>query len=316
MLATLNSKQIVDEIVKEAGNDPHDVLDISSDVVLASRVNKPAPTLAPEFPEPKALDPKALEPKALEPKIQVTPAAAAAAPSVDSAVRATASDLHVARKRSSIGRWLGGAALTFLFALGSAGATILWETHGDTAKQMIATWIPTLMPSPSQAIATPVDQPAAPPVAAADQAAEAAATPQQPAAAQIQDAAPGTAPDAAQSVQAMTRDLAAMTQQIEQLKTNIAELKAGQEQMAREIARPAPPKPAETRAVERRAKLSARPAPPVRKPKPVYSQAYAPAPIAPPPASHAAALPPPSPVAQPQVADDDGPVVRPPMPVH
>ncbi len=28
MLATLNSKQIVDEIVKDASNDPHDLLDI------------------------------------------------------------------------------------------------------------------------------------------------------------------------------------------------------------------------------------------------------------------------------------------------
>ena len=58
MLATLNSRQIVDEIVKDTvnNNDPHDAVQISPDVVLASRVSSEAPTLAPEFtarPEPK-----------------------------------------------------------------------------------------------------------------------------------------------------------------------------------------------------------------------------------------------------------------------
>ncbi len=35
----------------------------------------------------------------------------------------------------------------------------------------------------------------------------------------------------------MTRDLASMGQQIEQLKTSIAQLKAGQEQMAQQMSR-------------------------------------------------------------------------------
>jgi hypothetical protein len=321
MLATLNSKQIIDEIVKDPDNDPHDVLDISSDVVLASRVAKPARTLAPELtirPEPKLEKPAIEEPGLQEPKIQLTPPSPATAPSVDSAVRATASDPRVARKRSSMGKWLGGAAMTFLLALGSAGATIVWETHGDTAKQMIATWIPALAASPSQATAATSDQATAtaPQAAAADQPAEQSAAPVQAPTPRVQDAAAPAIPDATQSVQSMTRDLAAMAQQIEQLKANIAELKTGQEQMAREMAKPAPPtKPAEAR-TDPRAKLSAKPAsPPVRKPKVVYTPAYAPAPIAPAHAQ-AAALPPPPPVVQPQVADDDGPIVRPPMPLH
>src|SRR5690349_21106399 len=58
MLATLNSRQIVDEIVKDTvkDNDPHDAVQISPDVIKASRVGSEAPTLAPEFtarPEPK-----------------------------------------------------------------------------------------------------------------------------------------------------------------------------------------------------------------------------------------------------------------------
>lgn len=320
MFATLNSKQIVDQIMKDAGNDPHDLLDVSAEVIRASRADKPLPKLATEFtirPEPRLQ-----EFKAQQPEIQATPTEPAAAPSVDMAVRATASDVHVARKRSSIGRWLGGAAMTLLFAVGSAGATIIWQMHGDTAKQMVATWIPALMASPSQATATTAEltTAAAPQTATADQPAEPSATPPQ-ASTPAQDQTAAAVPDAAQSVQSITRDLAAMTQQIEQLKANIAELKTGQEQMAREMTKPALPKPAETRAVDPRAKLSAlppRPAnPAAHKPKPVHTPPYAPAAIAPPLPSRAAALPPPAPpVAQPQLADDDGPVVRPPMPLH
>jgi len=310
MLATLNSKQIVDEIVKDTvkDNDPHDVLDISPEIVFASRPDKAAPMLAPDSAGRS------------EPKINVAPETPAAAPSVDTAVRAAASDLHVTRKRSSIGKWLGGAFVTMLFAAGSGATTVAWQAHGDSAKAMIAAWMPTLVASPSQATPPATEQPAspAPQATAADPPAEQPATPAQ---AQDNSSASATAPDAAQSLQSMTHDLAAMTQQIEQLKANIAELKVGQEQMAREMAKPAPPKPAEARIVDPRAKLSALPprpaAPPVRKPKPmVYTPAYAPAPM-PPPQSQAAVVPPPPPPASTsQIADDDGPVVRPPMPVR
>ncbi|WFU44851.1 hypothetical protein QA640_21765 [Bradyrhizobium sp. CB82] len=316
MLATLNSKQIVDEIVKDTikDNDPHDVLDIAPEIVLASRPDKPAPALVPD---------SATRP---EPKINLVTQAPAAAPSVDTAVRAAASDLHVARKRSSVGKWLSGAFVTLLFAAGSAAATVAWQTHGDTAKAMVAAWMPTLVGSPSQATPPATEQASSSTeqqAAAADQPAEQPATP-----AQAQDngdtSSQTTAPDAAQSLQSMTRDLAAMTQQIEQLKANIAELKASQEQMAREIAKAAPAKQAEARIADPRARLSAlpprSPAPPVRKPRPVaatpaYAPTYAPVPIAPPPQA-AAVPPPPPPASTSQIADDDGPVVRPPMPVH
>jgi hypothetical protein len=311
MLATLNSKQIVDEIVKDTvkDNDPHDVLDISPEIVFASRPDKAAPTLVPDSAGRS------------EPKINVAPETPAAAPSVDTAVRAAASDLHVTRKRSSIGKWLGGAFVTMLFAAGSGATTVAWQAHGDSAKAMIAAWMPTLVASPPpQATPPATEQPAspAPQATAADPPAEQPATP-----AQVQDnsSASGTASDAAQSLQSVTRDLAAMAQQIEQLRANIAELKAGQEQMAREMAKPAPPKPAEARVVDPRAKLSALPprpaAPPVHKPKPmVYTPAYAPAPMAPPQSQAAVIPPPPPPASASQIADDDGPVVRPPMPVR
>lgn len=343
MLATLNSRQIVDEIVKDTmrDNDPHDAVQISPDVVRASRLTSEAPTLAPAFtarPEPKFAPEPKLSP---EPKFILVSAPPAAAPSVDTAVRVTASDGHNRRKRSAAGRWLRGAFVTFLFAGGSAAATIAWEKHGDIATQKLAEWTPALMsllPSTSQTTPVAAAQ-AAPPVAPDQATDQTAATP--PAAPVVTAAAaPAATPadatqtvESTQTVEAMTRDIAAMAQQIEQLKANIAELKAGQEQMVREMAKPPAPKPvAEVKPpVDPRARASALPQrapapipPPVRKPKPVvshsYMPAYSPPPLAPPPPpSQAAAVPPAAapPVATTQtVADDDGPIVRPPMPLH
>jgi hypothetical protein len=305
MLATLNDKQ----------NDPHDVIEISPDVVLASRTHQEAPTLAPEIGG------------RAEPKIELaSDTAVNPAPSVDNAVRAALKDYQAARKRSSVGKWLRGAMFSMLFAGASAAAAIAWGVHGNAVKQTVAAWMPAFLvtAAPSQAAQAAADQPTVPAsqAEAADQnAPQAAALVQKlDSTAATDSAAP---PDSAQALQSMTRDLAAMGQQIEQLKANIAELKAGQEQMAREMSRPAQARPAEARSVDPRAKLSALPprplaaAAPVRKPKPVHAPAYAPAPVAPlPPPSQAAAVPP-SPAPAPQLtADDDGPVVRPPMPVR
>ncbi|MCK1395820.1 hypothetical protein [Bradyrhizobium sp. 1] len=328
MLATLNSKQIVDEIVKDSAkdNDPHDAVQISPEMVLASRPIGVAPALAPEIagrPEPRINLKFTPEPRRSEPTINVVyEKPAAAASPIDTAVRLTASDGHGRPKRSVAGKWLRGAFVTFLFAGGSVAATIAWEQHGDAATQMLAEWTPalaSLLPSASQTAPVAAAQ-AAPPAAEAstDQTATAPAAQ----AAAVPAAAPS---DPAQSVQSMTRDLGLMAQQIETLKASIAELKAGQEQMAREMAKPAAPKPvAETRPIDPRARVSALPprppAPPVRKPKPAVTQTYMPAypptPLAPPP--QAVAVPPPvAPVTTTQaVADDDGPVVRPPMPLR
>ncbi|HEV2155002.1 hypothetical protein [Bradyrhizobium sp.] len=347
MLATLNSSQIVDAIVKDTvkdtvkDNDPHDAVQISPEMVLASRSVSVAPTLAPEIaarPEPKfAPEPKVGREINLEPKFSLVTEPQTAAPAVDTAVRVTASEGHVRRKKSAAGRWLRGAFLTFLFAGGSAAATIAWQKHGDTAKQMLAEWKPALaelLPTTSQTAPVAAAQ-AAPPEAqaATDQTADqpaaqaAAAQPVTPPPVQVAAAAP--AATQVDTVQSLTRDLGLMAQQIETLKASIAELKAGQEQMAREMAKPPAPKPVvEAKPpIDPRARVSALPpraaAPtpsPVRKPKPVVSHTYMPAsspqPLAPPPPpSQAAAAAPPAATTQ-AVADDDGPVVRPPMPLR
>ncbi|MGY8631585.1 hypothetical protein RAD15_03685 [Bradyrhizobium sp. 14AA] len=346
MLAMLNAKQIVDEIVKDTvkDNDPHDAIQISPEIVLASRPISVAPALAPEIttrpepkfaPEPKSNSSTSSNSHSSNPGPRFSPVSEqqAAAPSVDTAIRVAASDGHNRKKRSAAGKWLRGAFVTFLFAGGSAAATVAWEKHGDTARHMLAEWTPALMsllPSTSQTTPVAVAQ-AAPPAeqAAADQTTDqpavqaATAQPATPPPVQIAAAAPAaTPPDATQSVQSMTRDLAAMTQQIEQLKATIAELKAGQEQMAREMTKPPAPRPvADARPIDPRARVSALPprtAPqPVRKPKPAVSQTYMPAYSPPPPSQATAVAPQAAPVATTQaVADDDGPVVRPPMPLR
>jgi hypothetical protein len=117
-----------------------------------------------------------------------------------------------------------------------------------------------------------------------------------------------------------------MGQQIEALKATIAQLKAGQEQMAQQISRDmvrnTVVRNSEARPSEPRGRLSTLPPRPVRKP---VRATYAPAPSAAamnlPPQPGPAYPPPmaaPTPMQVPQVASDpDGDlVVRPPMPLR
>jgi TolA-binding protein len=129
------------------------------------------------------------------------------------------------------------------------------------------------------------------------------------------------APEQAQQLQSMARDLAAMGQQISDLKATIEQLKTSQAQMAQAQMTSAPAKTTEARLTEPaprlaepapRPRIAPPPAPPVhaattglRRPKQVFPYA----PIAP-------ASPPQAAPAQVQAAEDGGPVVRPPMPLH
>jgi TolA-binding protein len=243
-----------------------------------------------------------------------------------------AGEINVAPERPvdvpSRGHRMKSVVTVFLFALCSALAAAAWQHYGAQAKLMIANWTPPFAlvasPSPAPAPATTAAQPDAPAVqaAATDQPAVPAAVPAQP----QDDAAPAaTAPspdDATQLMQSMARDVADLRQQIVALKGNIAELKAGQQTLARDIAKPSESRPPELRtsiqpprpraAVPPRpaAALSHRPAP-----------AYAPAQTAyvPPPMPQAAAppMPPQQPAPPPAAAESDGePVVRPPMPLR
>lgn len=320
MLATLNATQIADEIVGGAAhdNDPHDAVHIAPEIVLASRSGGTGPTLAPEIDvarEPRFGSAGEAVPApdvAPEPGFASARAGSPTAPDIHTTLRAPEIDDRVAPTRSGRGRWLRGTVVTLLLAGGGGAATVAWDRHGDAARQMLAEWTPAaaalgLARSPT----AQVTDTAASTTAAPDQAVEATRLAAQPAA-----PAPSAEPNA--SMQSMTRDLAAMAQQIEQLRTGLAELKAGQEQMAREVAKPPATKPvAEARpAVDAHARLVTPPRPPVPKPKPPVTRTYMPS-YAPPPPQAAVVPPAPPPATTAKaVADDDGPVVRPPMPLR
>ena len=267
------------------------------------------------------------------------PEATGSVVAVDTTFRASAVNDDLPARGSSFGRGLMRAVTALLLAAGITGAAFGWQFFGYAAKKAVGRWLPqialttTLFDFGSQS--KPTDQPTAD--AQADAATDPAAAPaQNPAdgAAADNTAANTAAPssDTAQQLQSMANDLANANQQIETLKASIAELKAGQQQMARDLAK-ASDKLAEQNAKAKVATAAARP--PVHRPAPVYSPtatyspaataapspAYRPAPssysaqAAMPPAPAAAqpyAPPPPIPL-QPQA--DPG-VPRPPMPVQ
>jgi hypothetical protein len=169
-------------------------------------------------------------------------------------------------------------------------AAFVWHSpYGDSAHQIIARWVPQLILTSSLLPEKPglPAQPGPPAV----QAAAAKAAPPQPAPlapSAPEDVAPPAAalpPDLRQLLQSMARDLASMGQSIEQLKASQQQmardhvnavdlLRVSQEQLARVIAKTSEAKTSEARTSEQnlRPKISAPPprpiAAPARKPVP------------------------------------------------
>lgn len=250
------------------------------------------------------------------------------APAVDTTFRA-ATDIRSdadSTERSLIATWAIRTVLAVLLAICSAVAAAAWQTYGDQAQEMIAQWVPRISLSSTKTAS--LAQPPAESSAAApeDQTAATVASPGPSAATGSPSAAAAPAPDSTELLQSMARDLATMGQQIGELKASIAQLKAGQEQMGRDIAhmaeaRTSEAKPFDPRAIEQT--LRPRPAPrpaavaaaPIHRPRPAAPPpitsaapvAATPMPLqsAPPPQTTSAATP-----------DPDQSVVRPPMPVR
>lgn len=252
-------------------------------------------------------------------------------------------DIRLEREPRPTSKW-AIRAFWFAFAIVSAMGAAAWQHYGHRVKQMVVEYVPqaealaSLLPgkaAPAPVQATPpaaqaaaADQPADTPPAAAPQDVAAAT----PAAAAVPAPVAAAAPDQTQLLQSMAHDLAAMGQQIEQLKTSIDQLKASQDQLTQRVVRTTETRAVEPRPVAPRPRAAIAPPtaphtavapPPVRRP----AQAY----IPPPPAA-AAPLPPPVTAAPPAVAaprplqsqqqssvvdaDDNGPVVRPPLPLR
>src|SRR3569832_721987 len=222
------------------------------------------------------------------------PAASPAVPVVDATFRATDVNEGVRAKGSFIRRAMRTVA-ALLLALGIGAAAMSWQTVSFAAKKALVSGAPKWAIAASLpldklglgASSTPSDDPAeaAPAQAAPVQSATDSSTP-------ANTAAPAVVPsDAAQQLQSMARDLANANLEVEALRASIAELKASQQQTARDLAKVSD-KLAEQNA---KAKLAVTaPRPPVHRPTPVYSSTnYAPAatPAPPPPAYRPATSP-------------------------
>ena len=311
--------------LKLRDSDPHDDFSIAPDVVPAAWADKVLADITRDAGS-EAESPPDVRDSASDQQASAASGVAVAAPTVDTTFRATATDDIVAPiEQPSTSRW-AKSAIMLVFAIGSAAAAAAWQNHGDAARQRTSNWVPAFAatsspPAETTALAAETDTPAAQ-IAVVEQ------TPAPPAAPALTKesavtVAAAPSPDAAQ-LESMTRDLAAMAQQVEQLKASVAALKTSQQAMVRDAARTADNKPAEIKpaAPNPRPRTAVGPpprtaAPPPPRPMPAYrpAQAAAPAPLpqpAYPPVSTLSAPPPQDPAR----ADDDGPIVRPPMPLR
>jgi hypothetical protein len=318
MQSTLNPNQ----------TDPDDVLVITPDVVLvarADRADKEFSNLAHD-----AISRPSDSQTHMAPDFSAGPSVLP----VDTTFRAAAvNGVQAPGDRPSIGARAIRACIGFLLAVCIGVASIVWQSYGDAAKQIIARWVPQFALTSS----SPQENPGLPgqPSPPAVQASAANAAPPQPVP-PAQTAPEGAAstsatpsPESTQSLQSMAGDLAHAEQEIEQLKASIAQLKTSQQQMSRDIAKVSEAKVAEAKVSEARvaeakaseqnlrSRLSAAvrrsAAAPARKPMPPFPPSQA---AAAPPLPQAAA--PPVPQQQPQTSTQPQAelVPRPPMPVR
>jgi len=294
-----------------AHSDPCDVLEIAPDIVLVARAEEELSKLA--------RDAKARAP---QPKPGPTFVKDPSVPPIDTAFRATAVNRSGPSGVRSIRRFVG-----VLVAVCLGVAVLTLKVSGDVAEQVIAAWIPQFAAkSESAENAAPQEQsavaaqqgattlPAPPPVQPIDTTTQSGVAP----------GAPARSPDQAQMMQSMAHHLETLGQEIEELKGQLAELRANQEQISRDMGK----------AADQKLKLSALPprsaAPPPRRPPPMIRPAQAAAaPVAPPPGQAyvppppAASYPPPPvastyappPPAAPQAPYDPN-APRPPLPVR
>jgi len=284
-------------------NDPHDVLEITPDVVLVARAEEELSRLAREA--KIRSDTKSSQPPQsprMEPEVPPSEV-----PAVDTSFRAARID-----DGPSMAQRMGRGLVGLVLAVCIGGAAVAWRASGEVAKEAIANWTPQFATksSPPAEQSSPAAQdvaPAAPqveqaaaaaPAAAQDTPAETTPTATTSLAAAAAAAIP-TPADPTQQLQSMARDLANLGQEVTLLKASLAELKASNEQMSREMAK--------VSEQNQRLKLSALQAkaavPPVRKPVSSYRPPQAAiSPAAPYPPSQGAYPPPQAPAVYPPQA--------------
>jgi hypothetical protein len=261
------------------------------------------------------------------------PSALVPVPSVDTTFRATNVNDNVPARGQTFGRRLMRAVAALLLAMGIGAAALSWQTFGYAAKKVLLTWVPkwaivASLPLDKLGLgpnASPSDTPAD----AAQAEASAPAATDVGTTTSVAAAVPAPSPDATERLQSMAHDLASANQEIVTLKSSIAELKASQQQMSRDLAKAASDRAAEQAAKAKAAaarKLATPPYSPTTTaaaPAPAYRpnpSAYSAQAAIPQPSPQAAApsnVPPPPMQLRPQ-ADPGLPptALRPPMPVQ
>ncbi len=307
MSSSLNPKQI----------DPKDIPTLAPDVVL-TRADFDVSKVEPDGKaQPSASD--KVPPSASK---KGATAGGATVPPVDTTFRAAStSNVRRSGARSSFGRRVMRGLIGMILTACIVGAAILWQSHGDAVRTVVLKWAPPFVLTLLSRSEGPADdqQPAPPAVQDAAAAEAPASSTPQGAGDNLASAAASAPLDQAQLLQSMARDLADLRQQMEQMKAGIAELKAGQDQMAREVVRASEPslRPRATPVAAQPGQagtLPARRPPPLQRPvqpravSPQAAAAYVPRQLEP----RAVAPPPPS--AAPPPTDLSAP--RPPAPLR
>lgn len=263
-----------------------------------------------DAPSPMARDPSELHINAAD----HAPSAAALDLSLDTMPGAPPLNDNRENLRAAGRRPAGGFARFLVATAIGVAVTIGWQAYGEEAREMLATFAPRLLAaSPVQAQSVSADETPVPaPVQAAAEAA-----PEKPASVADTTAAPQTAapvqaasaaPAQAAAFAELTPLIEGMSREIASLRQTIEQLKAGQQQMSRDLAK------AVDKAVEqesrRRIAATAPPSRPVAPPPPprysptavpppqpaVQQQAIVPPPPAPPAGYYASAPRPPRPL--------------------
>lgn len=217
----------------------------SAPMVAAStpKVTAPAPKVTASAPKVIASAPKvaasAPEVTASAPEVGATAAAGTAVPPVDATFRAASTNNVKGRgARTSFGRRLMRVVIGMILTACLAGAAVVWESQGEIVRPLVARWAPPFVLTLLSRMESPAVDPQPAPAAVADTTATAApSTEAQAAADNVGSTAASPSPEQTQLLQSMARDLAELRLQMEQMKAGIADLKAGQDQMAREASK-------------------------------------------------------------------------------
>jgi hypothetical protein len=225
-------------------------------------------------------------------------AAGAMVPEVDTTSfrAATVNDVPAPGEHRSMARRALRGFIALLLAASFGAAAIAWKGYGDVAIKQIAKLTTQIVVISSLTSEKPALSAQPEPAAVPADAANTVSQQSVPAAQTAAEAAAPAAADQAQLLQSMTRDLASVRQEVEQLKAGIAELKASQPQVSRDVAKTSEVKASEVKAseVDPRPRIAAAPPRPAaaraRKPMPSSPQALA----APVPSTAAASYVPPT----------------------